>query len=64
MCLELDLLAFSLVGHCVQRYCDLANEYDSIGFSHYFTVGDFADIRDSQRTSYLMQRRELWEMRD
>ena len=56
MCLELDLLAFSLVGHCVQRNCGLANEYDNIGFSRYFTIGDSADIRESQRTLYLMHR--------
>ena len=56
MCLELDLLAFSLVGHCVQRNCGLANEYDNIGFSGYFTVDDYADIREPQLTMYLMRR--------
>ena len=28
MCLEVDLLAFSLVGHCVQRYYDLLQNKD------------------------------------
>jgi len=56
MCLELDLIAFSLVGHCVQHDCGLANEYDNIGFSRYFTIDDSAGIRESQRTMYLMRR--------